>query len=106
MAKIADAEGIKVEDDDLALEIEAMAGGPARAFAGSALGSRRKGASQSLATQLLERKVIDRILEDVEIEDVAVGHRARRPASRPWTSRRPRRRSRGGERQPEVGTTC
>ena len=72
LSKIADVEGIKVEDDDLALEIEAMAARTGESVRRIRSRVEKEGGADSLATQLLERKVIDRILENCEIEDVPV----------------------------------
>lgn len=72
LSKIAEAEEITVNDDDLEIEIESMAertGESARRIRSRV---EKEGGSESLGTQLLERKVIDRILESCEIEDVAV----------------------------------
>ena len=77
LSKIADVEGIKVEDDDLALEIEAMAARTGESVRRIRSRVEKEGGADSLGTQLLERKVIDRILESCEIEDVAGRDRAR-----------------------------
>ena len=98
LVKIADVEGIKVEDEDLALEIEAIAERTDESVRRVRARLEKEGGTDSLMTQILERRVIDRILEDVEIEDVALkterGTRSRRWTIRPLrrrTSRRPRR---------------
>ena len=72
LSKIADVEGIQVGDDDLALEIEAMAVRTGESVRRIRSRVEKEGGSDSLGTQLLERKVIDRILENCEIEDVQV----------------------------------
>ncbi len=77
LAKIADAEGIKVEEEDVALEIEAIAERTDESVRRVRARVEKEGGTDSLATQILERKVIDRILEDVEIEDIAGQDRAR-----------------------------
>jgi trigger factor len=72
LSKIADVEGVKVEDEDLALEIEAMAARTGESVRRIRSRVEKEGGADSLATQLLERKVIDRILENCQIEDVPV----------------------------------
>jgi trigger factor len=74
LSRIAEAEEIKVEDDDLAAEIEAIARRSDESVRRVRARVEKEGGVQSLANQILERKVVDRILEDVEIEDLAVGH--------------------------------
>jgi trigger factor len=72
LAKIADAEGIKVEDDDVDMEIGRIAlrsdESPRRVRARI----EKEGLGEQLGTQILERKAIDKILESARIEDVAV----------------------------------
>ena len=70
LAKIAEAEDIKVEDEDMEVEIEAIAAGPTRAPGGSAPASRKEGLADAMASQILERKTIDRILEFVKLEEI------------------------------------
>ncbi len=77
LSKIADVEGIKVEDEDLALEIEAMAARTGESVRRIRSRVEKEGGADSLATQILERKVIDRILESCQIEDVHGRDRAR-----------------------------
>ncbi len=72
LAKIADAEGIKVDEQDVALEIEAIAERTDESVRRVRARVEKEAGTDSLMTQILERRVIDRILEDVEIEDVAV----------------------------------
>ena len=72
LSKIADVEGIQVDDDDLALEIEAMAARTGESVRRIRSRVEKEGGADSLGTQLLERKVIDRILESCQIEDVQV----------------------------------
>jgi trigger factor len=71
--RVAEAQGIKVEEDDLAAEIEEIARRNDESVRRVRARVEKEGGVQSLANQILERKVVDRILEDVEIEDVAVG---------------------------------
>jgi len=72
LVKIADAEGIKVEEEDLALEIEAIAERTDESVRRVRARVEKEGGADSLTTQILERRVIDRILEDIEIEDVVI----------------------------------
>lgn len=73
LSKIAEGEDIKVEDEDLADEIEMIA------YRGDETPRRvrarleKEGQMDNLATQILERKAIDRILEyiTVELEEVS-----------------------------------
>jgi trigger factor len=74
IGRIAEAHDLKVEDDDLAAEIENIARRTDESVRRVRARVEKEGGAQSLANQILERKVVDRILEDVEIEDVAVGH--------------------------------
>jgi trigger factor len=70
LSKIADAEGIKVEEDDVALEIESIAERTGESARRVRARIEKEGGPDSLVTQILERRVIDRVLKDVEIEDV------------------------------------
>jgi trigger factor len=72
LSKIAEAEKIQVDDDDLALEIEAMAMRTGESVRRIRSRVEKEGGTDSLGTQLLERKVIDRILEGCQMEDVPV----------------------------------
>jgi len=72
LVKIADAEGIKVEDEDLALEIEAIAERTDESVRRVRARVDKEGGVDALMTQILERRVIDRVLEDVQIEDVVI----------------------------------
>ncbi len=69
LAKIAEAEGIKVEDEELELEIEAIADRTDESVRRVRARVEKEGGTDSLASQILERKVIDRILEHTAIED-------------------------------------
>ena len=77
LSKIADAEGITVDDDDLALEIEAMAARTGESVRRIRSRVEKEGGADSLANQILEQKVIDRIEAASEIEDVEGRDRAR-----------------------------
>ena len=63
LAKIAEAEGIKVEDEDLEMEIEAMAARTDESVRRIRARVEKEGLGDALATQILERKALDHILE-------------------------------------------
>jgi trigger factor len=75
LQRIADDEAITVEEEDFALEIEAIAARTKESVRRVRARVEKEGGVRSLASQILERKVIDRILEEAEIEDIAVGPR-------------------------------
>ncbi len=77
LSRIADAEGIEVEDADLEQEIEAIAARSDESPRRIRARIEKEGLADSLATQLLERKTIDRILEYVSIDDVSLDHEER-----------------------------
>ena len=70
LAKIAEAEDVKVEDEDMEDEIEAIAArseeNPRRVRARV----EKEGLGDALASQILERKTIDRILQYVKLVEV------------------------------------
>ena len=70
LARIAEAEGIKVEEEDFELEIEAMAARTDESVRRVRARVEKEGLGDALATQILERKALDHILKFVEIEDV------------------------------------
>jgi len=70
LARIAEAEGIKVEDEDLEMEIEAMAARTDESVRRIRARVEKEGLGEAIATQILERKALDNILGSVEIEDV------------------------------------
>ncbi len=70
LAKIAEAEGIKVEEEDLEMEIEKMAARTDESVRRIRARVEKEGLGDALATQILERKTLDHILNSVEIEDV------------------------------------
>ncbi|MGO9600617.1 MAG: trigger factor [Isosphaeraceae bacterium] len=70
LARIADAADIKVEPEDLELEIEAMAERSDESVRRIRARIEKEGLSDALVTQILERKALDHILRSVEIEDV------------------------------------
>lgn len=76
LAKIAEAEGIKVEDEDLEQEITALAlrtdESPRRIRARV----QKEGLEDVLASQILERKAIERIGEYVKFEETALPEEA------------------------------
>ncbi|MGZ3472034.1 MAG: trigger factor, partial [Isosphaeraceae bacterium] len=67
---IAEAEGIKVEEEDLELEIESMAARTDESVRRIRARVEKEGLGDVLATQILERKALDHILKFVEIEAV------------------------------------
>jgi trigger factor len=69
LSKIAEAEGIQVDDEDFAVEIEAMAERSGESPRRIRSRLEKEGATQQLTTQILERKVIDRILQASTVED-------------------------------------
>lgn len=70
LAKIADAEAIKVEDDDLEMEIESIAQRSEESPRRVRSRIEKEGLVDVLASQILERKTIDRILEQATIVEV------------------------------------
>jgi trigger factor len=69
LSKIAEAEEIKVDDEDYAVEIEAMAERSGESPRRIRSRLEKEGATQQLTTQILERKVIDLILQASAVED-------------------------------------
>ena len=72
LAKIADAEGIKVQDEDLVLEFESIAERTGESPRRVRARLEKERMTSHLATQILERKVIDRIIEFSTVEDEVV----------------------------------
>lgn len=70
LARIADAADIKVEPEDIELEIEAMAERSDESVRRIRARIEKEGLSDALVTQILERKALGHILSSVEIEDV------------------------------------
>jgi trigger factor len=70
LAKIAEAEGISVEDDDLEDEIEMIAARSDESPRRVRARIEKEGLADALASQILERKTLDRILEFVTFEEV------------------------------------
>jgi trigger factor len=70
LAKIADAEGIKVEDSDLMDEIELIASRSDESARRVRSRIEKDGLTEALASQILERKTLDKVLEFVTFEEV------------------------------------
>ena len=70
LAKIAEAEDIKVEDEDMEVEIEAIADRTDESPRRVRARVEKEGLADAMASQILERKTIDRILEFVKLEEV------------------------------------
>jgi trigger factor len=76
LAKIAEAEGIKVEDEDLEAEILALAARTDESPRRIRARVQKEGLEDVLASQILERKTIDRIGEYVKFEETALPEEA------------------------------
>ncbi len=72
LAKIAEEEGIKVEDEDMESEIMALAMRTDESPRRIRARVQKEGLDDVLASQILERKTIDRIGEYVKFEDIAL----------------------------------
>jgi trigger factor len=72
LSKIAEAEGIKVENNDVEDEIEALAARSDESPRRVRARIEKEGLEDMLASQILERKTIDRILEYVKLVDVSL----------------------------------
>jgi trigger factor len=70
LAQIAEAEGIQVEEADIAIEIQLIADRTEESVRRVRARVEKEGGAEALANQILERKVIDRILETAQVEDV------------------------------------
>ena len=70
LAKIAEAEDIKVEDDDMDDEIEAIAARSEESPRRVRARVEKEGLGDAMASQILERKTIDRILQFVKLVEV------------------------------------
>jgi trigger factor len=70
LAEIAEAEGIKVEEEDFEVEIEAIAARTDESVRRVRSRVEKEGMADALASQILERKTLDRILEYVKYEEV------------------------------------
>jgi trigger factor len=76
LAKIADAESIKVEDSDLEDEIDLIAARSDESPRRVRARVEKEGLADALASQILERKTLDRILEFVKFEEVPLQEQA------------------------------
>jgi trigger factor len=72
LAKIAEAEQIKPEESDVAVELEAIAERSGESIRRVRARLEKEGMADDLTTQILERKVLDFILTSSRIEDVVV----------------------------------
>lgn len=72
LSRIADEENVKVEDEDIDLEIEAIAARSDESPRRVRSRLEKEGLLDSLATQILERKTIDQILGYTTIQDVSL----------------------------------
>ncbi|MGP0068802.1 MAG: trigger factor [Isosphaeraceae bacterium] len=72
LAKIAEAEGITVDDSDVGVELEATAERTGESVRRIRARLDKEGMTEDLTTQILERKVLDRILEFSTIVDDVV----------------------------------
>jgi len=70
LAKVAEAEDIKVEDSDLEDEIEVIAARTEESPRRVRARVEKEGLGDAMASQILERKTIDRILEFVKLQEV------------------------------------
>ena len=70
LAKVAEAEGIEVKEDDMADEIELIAERSDESPRRVRSRIEKDGLGEALASQILERKTLDRILEFVKFEEV------------------------------------
>lgn len=70
LAKVAEAEDIKVEDEDFVQEIEAIAARTDDSVRRVRARVEKEGLAEALASQILERKTLDKILTYVKYEEV------------------------------------
>lgn len=70
LAKVAEAEGIKVEDEDFDQEIEALAARSDESPRRVRARIEKEGLTDALASEILERRALDRILDYVKFEEV------------------------------------
>ncbi len=75
LAKIAEAEGIKVEDEDFDMEIEALAARSDESPRRVRARIEKEGLGDAVASEILERKALDRILDYVKFEEVPLVER-------------------------------
>jgi trigger factor len=70
LAQIAETEGIKVEEEDFDVEIEAIAARTDESPRRVRARVEKEGLADALASQILERKTLDRIFDYVKYEEV------------------------------------
>jgi trigger factor len=70
LARIAEGQGISVEDEDLEMEVESLAARTGESVRRIRSRVEKEGLGDALATQILERKAMEHVLKTVEIEDV------------------------------------
>lgn len=70
LSQIAEAEGVKVEEEDFDLEIEGIAARTDESPRRVRARIEKDGLADALASQILERKALDRIMEYVKFEEV------------------------------------
>ncbi len=70
LSKIAEAEGLKVEEEDMVQEIEGIAARTDESPRRVRARIEKEGLAEGIASQVLERKTIDRILEFVRYEEI------------------------------------
>jgi trigger factor len=70
LSKIAEAEDLKVEEEDIEMEIELIAARTDESPRRVRARIEKEGLAEGLATQILERKTIDRVIEYVQFEEV------------------------------------
>jgi trigger factor len=70
LAKIAEAEDVKLEDEDFEMEIEAIAARTDESPRRVRARIEKEGLADALASEILERKALDRILTFVKYEEV------------------------------------
>jgi trigger factor len=69
LSKVAEGEGIEVDEEDFLVEIESMAERTGESPRRIRSRLEKEGLTQQFTTQILERKVIDRILQSSTVED-------------------------------------
>lgn len=72
LAKVAEAEEIKVDDEDLEIEVERIADRSGESERRVRSRIEKEGLADAMASDILERKTLDRILEFVQFEEVAL----------------------------------
>jgi len=72
LSRIAEAENITVEEDDLEMEIESIAARSGESVRRVRARIEKEGMTEALITQILERKALERVLATVVVQDVPV----------------------------------